>query len=116
MTPVQIIGAYCFCPVCLFVCLSVCLLIVKFNIRYNFNQRRYSLHIWHVYSTNDAISNGTKVYDFDLCAKNNFYVFVANRGIVFHRHMYFFVYWCNHSWYFIFLSLTESDRLLFIFS
>ena len=33
-------GAYCFCPVCLFVCLSVCLFVclsvVNFNLRYNF--------------------------------------------------------------------------------
>ena len=33
-------GAYCFCPVCLFVrlsvCLFVCLSVVNFNIRYNF--------------------------------------------------------------------------------
>ena len=29
-------GAYCFCPVCLFVCLSVCLSVVNFNICYNF--------------------------------------------------------------------------------
>ena len=29
-------GAYCFCPVCLFVCLSVCLSVVNFNLCYNF--------------------------------------------------------------------------------
>ena len=28
-------GAYCFCPVCLFVCMSVCLSVVNFHIRYN---------------------------------------------------------------------------------
>ena len=30
------LGAYCFCPVCLFVCLSVCLSVVNFNLRFNF--------------------------------------------------------------------------------
>ena len=32
---------------------------------------RYRLHIWHAYSTNDALSNDTKVKDFDLRDKNS---------------------------------------------
>ena len=35
MPPDRMIGAYSFCPVCLFVCLSVCLSVVNFNLRYN---------------------------------------------------------------------------------
>ena len=34
--PDRMIGAYCFCPVCLSVCSSVCLFVVNFNLRYNF--------------------------------------------------------------------------------
>ena len=35
--PDQMVGAYCYCPVCLFVCLFVCLsVVVNFNLRYNF--------------------------------------------------------------------------------
>ena len=62
----QIIGDILFLS-CLFVCLSVCLSVVNFNIRYNF---------WTIgdkdYSTNNALSNDTKVNDFDLCTKNGF--------------------------------------------
>ena len=47
----------------LFVCLFVCLSVVNFNLRYNFWTVRDSLHIWHAYSTNDSLSNDTKVND-----------------------------------------------------
>ena len=50
-----------FCPICLFVCLSV----VNFILRYNFwtVRDRSRLHILYAYSTNDALSNVTKVND-----------------------------------------------------
>ena len=46
----------------------------------------YAAHIWHAYSTNDALSNGTNVndicdLDFDLEAKNSFLDFVVVGGI-----------------------------------
>ena len=35
----------------------------NFNIRYDFWTLRVRLHIWHVYSANDALSNDNKVND-----------------------------------------------------
>ena len=53
----------CLC-VCLSVCLSVCLL-STLNLRYKLFEtvRDRGLHIWHAYSTNDALSSDTKVND-----------------------------------------------------
>ena len=45
------------------VCLSVCLSVVNFNLCYNFWTARDIFHIWHAYSTNEALSNDTKVND-----------------------------------------------------
>ena len=73
---------------CLFVCLSVFLSVINFNMRY----KRLRLHIWHAHSTNNALSNDTKVNDLitmtDLRAKNSFFsYFVATGAIVFcHRY------------------------------
>ena len=67
---------------CQFVCLFVCLSIVNFNLRYNLNHKRWRLHIWHAYSTNDALSNDTKVNNLvTLKLKIAFFNFVAARGI-----------------------------------
>ena len=56
--PDRMIGAYCFCPVCLSVCLSVfCLSVLNFNIE------PLEVETWHAYSTNDALSNDAKVND-----------------------------------------------------
>ena len=51
--------------------------------------------MWHAHSTNDALSNDTKVNDFvtftfDLRAKNSFFQNVAAGGIVFHKHTLIF--------------------------
>ena len=43
---------YCFCPVCQ---LSTLTLAITFEL--------LSLHIWNIYSSNDALSNDTKVND-----------------------------------------------------
>ena len=59
--------------------LSVCLSVVNFNLRYYFWTIRerdliFGLHV-HVYSTNTALSNDTKVNDLncDLCTKISFF-------------------------------------------
>ena len=57
----------------LFVCVSVFLSVANFNFRY----KRWTLHIWHAYSTNNALSNDIKVNDLvtmtDLRAKKSFF-------------------------------------------
>ena len=86
MPPDRMIGAYCFCPVCLFVrlsvCLSVWLSVVNFNLRYN---------IWTVRDRDFILGMHTPLmmpfqmtprsmilwFDFDLEAKNSFLDFVA---------------------------------------
>ena len=69
---------------CLFVCLLSHSLIML-------NRRR--LHIWHAYSTNDALSNDTKVNYLVIVTlifvlKIAFPDFVVAGGIVFHKHMF----------------------------
>ena len=88
------IRAYCFLS-----CTSFCLSVVNLNLRYNFwivRDRDFCLHIWHAYSTYGALSNDTKVNDLvttlTLVAKIAFSDFVAALGIVFHKHVYFFMY------------------------
>ena len=67
MTPDRMIGGILFfvLSVCLFVCLSVCLFVcllstLTFAITFEPRER---LHIRHAYSSNDALSNDTKVND-----------------------------------------------------
>ena len=62
---------------CQFLCLFVCLL------------STFNIHIWHAYSTNDALSNDTKVNDLvtltltlTFALKRAFLDFVAAGGIV----------------------------------
>ena len=59
------------------------------------NHRRKTSYFVCIYSTYDAISNYTKVNDLvtlTFVLKISFSDYVANRGIVFHKHMYFLPY------------------------
>ena len=77
-------------------CLFVCVFIVNFNPPFNFwtvRERDFMCHIWHAYSTNDALSNDTKVNDIvtvtlTLMLKIAFSDF-GSGDIVFHKHRYF---------------------------
>ena len=62
------------------------------------NHKRKRLHIWHAYSTNDALSNDTKVNDLvtltlTFLLKKTFSESdsVAAGGIVFHKHTLIFI-------------------------
>ena len=79
------IGAYCFCPVCLFVCLSVCLSVVNFNLRYNIWTVRdrdfmFGMHTPLMMPFQMTPRSMTLWFDFDLEAKNSFFDFVATGG------------------------------------
>ena len=88
MPRIKWLGAYGFCPVCLFVCLSVGLSVVNFNIRYNFWNIRDRGFIFDMH-TQRMFSNDTKVNDLvtltlTFMLKQLFQT-VADRGIVFHK-------------------------------
>ena len=73
--------------VCLFVCLSVCLSVLNFNICYNFWTIRGRNFIFGMHSTNDSLSNDTKVNDLvtltlTFALKIAFLDFIAAGGIV----------------------------------
>ena len=77
------IGAYCFCPVCLFVCLSVCLSVVNFNLRYNIWTVRdrdfiFGMHTPLMMPFQMTPRSMTLWFDFE--AKNSFFDFVATGG------------------------------------
>ena len=66
------------------------------------NCKRLRLHIWHAYSTNDALLNDTKVNElvtltFTFVLKITFSDSVAAGGIVFHKHtlIFGFISWWN---------------------
>ena len=75
-----------------------CLSVVNFNLHYNFwtvKDRDFIFGMHTQYSTNDTLSNNTKVNELvtltlTFVPKIAFYDFVAPGGIVFHKHMYFF--------------------------
>ena len=101
MPPDRMIGAYCFCPVCLFVCLSVCLSVVNFNLRYNIWTVRdrdfiFGMHTPLMMPFQMTPRSMTLWFDFDLEAKNSFFDFVATGGgghtVVFHNHPLDFLY------------------------
>ena len=93
MPPDRIIGGILFLS-CLFVCLSVCLFVCLFvcllstlTFVITFEPLQVETHIWHAYSTNDALSYDTKVNDlvtltFTFALKIAFLDFVAAGGIV----------------------------------
>ena len=97
MPPDQMIGAYCFCPVCLSVCLSV----VNFNLCYKFWTVRdrdfiFGMHT-AAYSTYDALSNINKInylvtLTMTFMLKITFCNFFTADGKVFHKHMYFITF------------------------
>ena len=71
------IGAYCLCPVCLFVCLFVCLSVVNFNLRFNFWTVRdrdftFGMHTPLMTPFQMTPRSMTCDLDFDLGAKNSF--------------------------------------------
>ena len=99
MIPDRMIGAYCFCPVCLFVCLFVCLSVVNFNLRYNIWTVRdrdfiFGMHTPLMMPFLMTPRSMTLWLDFDLEAKNSFFDFVAIGGhtVVFHNHPLDFLY------------------------
>ena len=63
---------------------------------FSLNRKRYRLYIWHAYSTNDALSNATKANDLvtlnlTFLLKITFSDPLATGGIVFHKHIYFYL-------------------------
>ena len=89
MPPDGMIGGILFFS-CLLVCLSVCLLSTLTFIIYS---RRSRLHLLHTFSTNDALSNDTKVNDLvtltlTFLLRIAFSEFVTAGGIVFHKHIF----------------------------
>ena len=88
MPPDRMIGAYCFCLVCLFVSMFVCLCVVNFDLRYNFWTVRDRDFIFGVHTPLMTSFQWVCDLDFDLEAKNNFLDFVAAGGIVFHKHTF----------------------------
>ena len=91
-------GAYCFCPVCLFVCLSVCLSVVNFNIHYNFWTLRDRGFIFGVHTqlmVPFQVTPRSMTLTLTSVLKITFSDSVAARGIVFHKHtltFFFFFY------------------------
>ena len=71
----------------------VCLLSILTFI-YLLNLSRWRLHIWHAYTTNDALSNDNKFNDvvtltFVFIILVAFLDFVAAGGLMFYKHVYF---------------------------